>query len=280
MKKGVKKILVLISVFGLLTGCGERTGVSPAQETEQETSFQDKLEWKEVRPGLSYATLSIVADNPKESKNLILASINPKKYDFDIYQNTEKETARTISEIHGDTNSLLTFNGNFFTEDFKSTGLLLSKGKILRDYVKAKLLNGIFAIRNDGTAEIITNGRINKSDYSFAIQSGPLLINKKGGIAVEDKSTDLASRTAIGIDEEGNITLIILKQSLLDMDNRVTLFQFAGLLKETPALQELNLHSVLNLDGGSSSGLMIQDRYYPEMEKVQNMIIVKERKDA
>jgi uncharacterized protein YigE (DUF2233 family) len=280
MKKGAIKLLAIVSVFGFLTGCQQNATPSPAGQSSPQTAFQNTLAWKEVRPGLTYANLSVPTDNPGESKDLIMASVDPQKFSFGIYQNKDKETAKTIREIHKNNHSLLTFNGTFFTKDFKSTGFLLSDGKALHELSTADLLNGIFAIGLDDKPHLITDGKIATNNYSFAIQSGPMLINEKGIIAVSDKSSDMASRTAIGIDKDGHVTLIILKQSLLNIDNQITLYKFAKLLKDAGPLREMGLHSVLNLDGGSSTGLMIEDWYYPEMEKVQNAVIVKEKPNA
>lgn len=275
MKKIVVKMLVLVCVSVLLTGCQTNKTETKNATPSKGLSFQDTLTWEEIGPGLSYATLSLKTENEKEPKALVIAVIDPKQYNFAIYQNLTNETAKTIKEIHTEENSLLTFNGGFFTENFQPTGLLISNGETLRETSQAKLLNGIFTIDKNGNATLIKQAEENTENYTFAIQSGPILIDETGEIAIKNESTDSASRTAIGLNKDGKIVLIVLKQSLLNMDNKITLYQFAKLLKESPQLQELNLHGVLNLDGGTSSGIMIDDRYYAEMVKVQNIITVK-----
>jgi uncharacterized protein YigE (DUF2233 family) len=281
MKKVALKLLLLIAISGLLTACHQNAAQTSGVASSADSSLQDNSTWKEVRPGLSYATLSLNIENGKGPKSLIIARVDPKKYEFGIYQNKDKQTAGTIKEIHEQSGSLLTFNGGFFTEDFKPTGLLISKNKTLRKASPASLLNGVFAISKYGKADMLESGdSLNSPDYTFAIQGGPLLIDKNGEIAVNDKSPDTASRTAVGLDKNGNVVLVLIKQSLLNMDNEITLYQFARLLKDAPELKDLGLHGVLNLDGGTSSGLMIDSQYYPEMVKVQNVVIVKEKTNA
>lgn len=273
----------IVAVFvslGILSGCrvdyDQDSGTLKVLKsgTDQETT---EGQWKYVQEGLAYAETNVQTGD-EEYKNILLVKIDPKKYRFTIYENKEQASAKTIEEIHKDQQSLLTFNGQFFTEDFKPTGLLMSEGRELRGESGAHLLNGIVAIDNDGNIHLYqTPQTLNKEKYVFAIQNGPVLINRKEEIQIEEDTGDMASRTAIGIDKDNNLILIILKQSFLKFDNSVSLYQLAHLLKEKPVFQELGLHSVLNLDGGTSTGLMIDDKYYPEMEKVQNVVLVKER---
>jgi uncharacterized protein YigE (DUF2233 family) len=265
--------IAFLSAF-LLTACTPTTPEKPVPKPPQEE--QKKLEWKEVEKGLSYSSL-IETTQTGEEKDLMLVKIDPKLFSFNIYQNPSQDEAKTIKEVHEETGAILSFNGGFFTEDFKPTGLLLDKGEILRKISPADLLNGIFAIKNDHTALLLSqNVRIGKANYySFAIQNGPLLIDENGSIQISSDTHKLANRTALGIDKDGNIVLIILKLSLLNPDNTISLYEFAQLLKNNDALRPLFLHSVLNLDGGPSTGMMLGDSYYPEMERVQNIIYVK-----
>jgi uncharacterized protein YigE (DUF2233 family) len=277
MGKNTKILLVILLCFGFLTACRQTI----KNNSQPATVSNSVVSWHEISPGLSYTNLSLPADGSKEPKDMVLAVIDPKKYDLNIYQNADKESALTIKEIHLKDDSLLTFNGNFFTEDFKPTGLLMDNGTILNEYTKAKLLNGIFAVTTDGKAKLINHGNgLDKKDYEFAIQSGPVLLDEKGDIAVDKNDGDKASRTAIGLNKEGDIVLISLKQDLLNLDNEISLYGLAKILKESPQLKEIGLKSVLNLDGGSSSGLMIDGSYYPEMDHVQNVITVKAKKNA
>ncbi|MCC7196934.1 phosphodiester glycosidase family protein [Candidatus Peregrinibacteria bacterium] len=265
--------IAFLSAF-LLTACTPETPIKPVPKPPQEE--QKKLNWKEVEKGLSYSSLSETTQAGEE-KDLILVKIDPKLFSFHIYQNTSIDTAKTIQEVHTETGAVLTFNGGFFTEDFKPTGLLLENGEIFRKTSPADLLNGIFSIKNDGTPQLLEQDiRINKGNfYTFAIQNGPVLIDKNGSIKINSDTGKLANRTAMGIDKDGNIVLIVLKLSLLNPDNTISLYEFAQLLKNNDALRPLYLHSVLNLDGGPSTGMMINESYYPEMERVQNIIYVK-----
>jgi len=279
-------LLLLITSFSV-TGCVLMDNSTPFQESKKSTNPPlESWGWKEIAPGLTYSDVHInLSTNPElpENKDLILVKIDPKLYTFEVYQNYEQESAKTIQEIHEQTNSLLSFNGGFFTEEFTPTGLLISNGHELRQISYADLLDGVLTIDKNGNTnffshqDLQSNPQITPQKYHFAIQNGPVLINQYSQIEITRDTGKKASRTAIGIDKDGNIVLIILKQSLLNTDNTISLYKFAHLLQEISPIKDLGLHSVLNLDGGPSTGLIIDDKYYPEMEKVQNVVLVKLR---
>ena len=265
-------MLTLLCFAGCVTEISIPANGNPENNTRPQTS------WQEIHPGMNYGVMHLKTSNSPDFKDLIIVITDPKQYFFSIVQNTDAKSAKTIREIHEETGSLLTFNGGFFTEDFKPTGLLISGGKKLREPSSANLINGILAIDNEGRAELFSNkSAINAEKYGFAIQNGPVLLDKESNIKITEDSGKTASRTAIGLDKEDNIVLIVLKQSLLNVDNQITLYEFAHLLKENPEFAIFGLHSMLNLDGGPSTGMMVMDRYFPEMEKVQNVVIVKKR---
>lgn len=232
--------------------------------------------WTAVEDGLSYKEISIISEDEQE-KDLVVVKVDPRKYSFQIYQNKDKESSKNIKEIHEETGSLLTFNGSYFTEDFKPTGLLIKDGETIRDVSNADLLNGILAINAAGIAYIFDTDTFNNNQaIEFAIQNGPI-IYKDGKMGVTEENTAASSRTLIGTDKDNQIIIIILKRNLLNPLNTISLYEMAKLINESSQLSSLGLQSVLNLDGGSSTGLMVDSKYFAEMEKVQNVIITKKR---
>ena len=258
-------IIGAIIISTLISGCSQGL-----QEPPVEVRDKSIANWHGIAPGLIYTDLSI------NEKDLLIAKIDPKKFKLSIYQNKDPKKAKTIKEIHEATHSLLTFNGAYFTEDFKPTGLLISDGEQIRDINNASLTNGILTIDNKGNAQVL-NQDAELNNIEFAIQNGPILIDAEGTIKIKKDDGNTASRTAISVDKKGNLILIVLKQNLLNANNAMSLYNFAHMIKNAPQMEKMNLTSVLNLDGGTSTGLMIDDKYYAEMEKVQNVIIIKER---
>ncbi len=266
----------LLSVYLLTLLCF--FGCTTVDNNENRSISPPETSWRELQPGISYGFIQAKASQSGENKDLMVAIVDPKEYIFSVVQNQDSVSAKTIKEIHQQNGSLLTFNGGFFTAEFKPTGLLISRGQQLRKSSPAGLLNGIFTIDYAGKAELFSNDAIlNETKYSFGIQNGPVLLDNQGRIKVTQDTGNASSRTAIGLDKNDNIVLVIMQQGLLNPDNNVTLYEFAHLLKEAPEFAKLGLHSMLNLDGGTSTGMMIADEYLPEIEKVQNVVIVNKR---
>lgn len=241
-------------------------------------------DWEQSASGISYATFN--TDNTQNSKTLIVVRIDPKNYKFEIYENPDKKTAKTIEEIHKENSAAITVNGGFFTEQFTPTGLLIANNQELHPISKASLVNGIIAITESGQIDFfntknpaIQTKQITPANYEFAIQNGPVILDPKGNIEASETDTLTASRTAMGVDKDGNIILILIKQSLFNISNSMTLNELAHVVKEHHVLSPLQIHSLINLDGGSSTGLYIDDKYYPEMEKVQNVVLIKQRQN-
>ncbi len=252
---------LLISAFILLSGC-----------TPLITTSLDQ--WITVSPGLQYQELKT------DEYHLIIAKVDPKLNEFAIIENPPSPDNLSIKQIHEKSDSLLTFNGIFYTEEYTPTGLLISEQEILNPLNNARLTNGIFLI--DQNEPALFNLDAYSKKYSntapeFAIQNGPILIDQLGEIMPNLNNEDKASRTAIGINQNDDIIIIILRQTLIENQNAMTLHDFAELLKHSSEISKMKLHSVLNLDGGTSTGIMIDGNYFPEIEKVQNVIITKAR---
>ncbi len=253
-------ILAIVTCFATL-GFGCENLIDP--QYQEETA---NLGWIEVEPGLQYQDLKI------DNKSLFLASIDPQIFHLEIITNPEPPESLSIKQLHKQQDSKLSFNGGFYTPEFQPTGLLISNTEMLHPYQNAELTNGVFILDKNNQPKLLTVEQFNQTDLQtlrFALQAGPILLDQNGQIAVSSDSQNKASRTAIGIDQNNHIIVIILRQTLIERQNTESLYQFAKIL------QKLDLHSTLNLDGGNSTGLIINNTYFPELEKVQHAIITK-----
>jgi uncharacterized protein YigE (DUF2233 family) len=228
-------------------------------------------------PGITLEEISI------NKKNLLLAKIDLNKHQLQIVENAPSPDQKNINQIHQENQSLLSFNGSFFSPEFRPLGLLVSDGKAVAPLTRSGLMNGIMTIdlkgnpRLYGYEEFQTQQSELSPGLSFAIQSGPILIDSQGNVVADRKNKTLAGRTALGLDHDNNLVLIMMRQSLLNRDNALSLYDFANLVSTSRELSGLGIHSLLNLDGGNSSGLAFGKDYYPELEKVQNVIITLKR---
>lgn len=271
MKKFFIVALILSVIF--LPGCT----VDTVSHQSRFSAQHNVLSWESVDEGMSFARLETSYSGARHNYSLMLVKIDPRRLKFDIYENADQDHAKSIRDIFQERGAKFVFNGAFFSEDFRPISLLVSEGRVLHALSTADLLNGVFVLDKKGTGELVGQEAFHMdSSIDFAIQNGPILLDKNGKNRILSDDGKLASRTAIGLDNSGHVVVILLKTSLFDSENMLSLYQFADLLQNASSLRDIGLHSVLNLDGGPSTGMMIGNLYYPEMEKVQHVIVVKE----
>jgi len=216
-------------------------------------------------------------------KNYLITTIDPDIFQLTIFQNNPPPDSLNIKQAKENTKSELAFNGSFYNKEFTPLGLLISKGKLLYPLTKSQLMNGVLIIDQKKIPSLFSSQEFQDKqnqllpEIDFAIQAGPILLDDQGKVTIDKTNSKNAGRTAIGLDKEGQIVLIMLRQTLLNHENTQTLYDFAQTISTTPEFTNLGLHSVINLDGGNSSGLASTDKYFPELEKVQNIILVDQR---
>jgi len=284
--------LVAITIFSLnIFGC------QLADPDLQNANKYEANKWYEIQPGLSYQKIVFDQPNniPSDSTNsnqtpgthpltFHVVKINPNLFQFKVIENQNQKAADNIQKIHQSNNSLFSFNGSFFDTEFNPTGLVISENNKSNSLSPSELSNGVMTINNQHQPLLFSSEEFSKlkpteiKNLEFALQNGPILIDREGHSAIKKDSGKLANRTTLGLDDQNNLIVIINRSSLLDSDQQLSLFQFAQLLENNSSLQSLNLQSVLNLDGGPSTGFALQDVYYPELAALQNVVITLPRK--
>lgn len=157
-------------------------------------------------------------------------------------------------------------NGGYFHPDFTPIGLVVSDGKILHPYEKAKLLSGILGSDSQGRITILRSSDYRRKPPAFrdAIQCGPMLV-EHGKPVPGLNASRIARRTAAATGPGGSTALVyITSVSLEDAANILALPGIFG--SWTP-------RSALNLDGGTSSGLWADAVVsLPEIKRVRNFL--------
>jgi len=148
-------------------------------------------------------------------------------------------------------------NGSYFNEDYQPTGFYKIDGEIKQINKFDLDKSGVLAFGDKGLIlddlEDITFESL--SDYEFILQSYPVLI-KDGEANISKDSGKKASRTAVGIDKDGYIYIIMA------LYGDLSLFEFSQILDKL----EIEFEEVLNLDGGTSSGVYLRNNGYTELE--------------
>lgn len=219
---------------------------------------------------LKQKTETIVSLVSKTEQPLILLfQIDPTKVEFDF---VEKLPGQDISSWSQEfTDALFVINGFYFQEDLKPSGLVLDDGKRLGHKTFEEHLSGFIQLKPKFEifdTEDIPLKTIQATDGG---QTFPFLI-KNGDVAVEKDSGLLARRSFLGQDTQGIVYVGIVPQ------DPVSLFT----LSQRLATMDIDWKHVINLDGGPSSGLVVQteseQKTFPNYISVPNVIMAFRKK--
>jgi hypothetical protein len=208
--------------------------------------------WLPLRPGLERRAIRLFDESGSQVETLYLVRLEPDLYRFDVHYRPDGPP--TLPEWQAETGALLVVNGSYYREEGDTlvpTGLLITRGQATgRSY-------GGFA----GMLAITANGPelrwLEQTPYDpeeplqAGLQSFPLLVKPGGelGFPEEHEDGQQARRTALGQDRQGRFLFLVAFQGYF------TLHQFSLYLVNS----DLDLDIVLNLDGGTSSGLLLAE---------------------
>ena len=210
------------------------------------------LSWVKLVDGIEFAAYSFNDDTNVVRQEIYLLKINPKKIttDIAIASDIGLPYRTDIKSMAKHTKASVAINASFFDTEGKPLGLLIQNGKQLNKlHAGGRTLSGIFYIKNDSPGISFRETPL-PADVSLAVQSGPRLIvdGEKSKLAPSNRSTR-RSGIAITYDKQ-----IIVYATLLRFPG-ATLEQVQNMLM----LKDLRIKDALNLDGGSSSQLYINE---------------------
>jgi uncharacterized protein YigE (DUF2233 family) len=145
---------------------------------------------------------------------------------------------------------LAAINGGFFTDEYRTTALLISDGA--SSGASYEGFGGMLTVGADRSISIrpLRDQPYDPSEpLAQALQSFPMLVFPGGVPADLDDNGQPARRSALAIDRQGRLLLIASPSSG---------FTLRG-LAEWLAQSDLEIDRALNLDGGSSTGLFLKD---------------------
>ena len=157
---------------------------------------------------------------------------------------------------------LLVINGGYFTPENKTTGLLISNGRVWG--IPYGEFAGMFAVTSSGQVSVRwLHDRPYDPDEPLkeALQSFPVLVKPGGvmGFPADADDGHPARRTVVAQDRQGRILTIVAPRGYL------SLHELARFLAES----DLDLDVALNLDGGFSTGLWLNgDEVTPEVDSL------------
>ena len=203
--------------------------------------------WQTLRPGIEVRSLDVPAG--QNTERVTLARIDPAYARVRVFY--QPGGGYPVSGWAEQTGALLVVNAGYFTTEKLVTGLTVTNseryGTVYGDYA------GMLAVTNE---EAISVRWLRHWPYDpneplrEAVQSFPVLVKPGGvmGFPADGDDGRRSRRTAVGQDQEGRLLLLIAPRGYL------SLHQLSSWLAES----DLKLDTVLNLDGGTSSGLWMQ----------------------
>jgi exopolysaccharide biosynthesis protein len=166
------------------------------------------------------------------------------------------------------TGSVAGVNGGYFRENGAPVGLLVSEGRELHPFERARLLSGMFLVRA-GRPQIQRTRVAPSGPLEGAIQCGPLLVERGATVAgLNDER--VAPRTFVFLTGRGRVGIGVIRST--------TLAQVAWLLISPGLVRDDRVSVALNLDGGSSTGFFgrtrdgLLDR--PEWARVADYLVL------
>jgi uncharacterized protein YigE (DUF2233 family) len=135
-------------------------------------------------------------------------------------------------------------NGGYFDPQNAPVGLLVSEGKLIAPFRKARLLSGVL-VATKGRVELLrSTGYAPRKTATAALQCGPFLVD--GGTAVPGLNNTRPARRTFVLTTGSD-------RAALGYCSAVTLAQLGEILATARLTPDLKVQRALNLDGGSSS---------------------------
>lgn len=197
----------------------------------------------------------------KSYKGFLVAIYDPSRISIATtrYLGVRGEAITTIAK---DNNAIIAMNaGGFYDPDWNSNGALphgtvISNGKVVSDYVDANMGGGFIGFNKENKLVL---GRFSKEEavsmgLRDAVEFGPfLIINGKSAFVRGNGGWGIAPRSAIGQRKDGIVLFLVINGRLANSIG-------ADMGDLTEIMEDYGAVNAANLDGGSSSELVINNK--------------------
>jgi hypothetical protein len=223
----------------------------PTRSSPVEAVQLPDSEWSTIQPGLERRVIPIYNSQNQPVESVYVFRLDQKRYRLDIAFDAKPKTLETWQK---ETSAALVVNGGYFSinsERYSADGLTVLNGQVSGRSFQG--YGGMLAIRSD-RAELrwlIEKPYTPGESLQAALQSFPILVRPGGllGFGPEREDQAHARRTVIAQDKQGRILFIVTPQGYF------TLHQLSSYLTES----DLDLDIAINLDGGGSTGLLVDE---------------------
>ncbi len=203
----------------------------------------------------------VIEINEKKYKGFLVAIYDPSRIHLATteYLGTRGEDILTVAKKN---EAIIAMNGGgFYDPDWNSNGAIphgtvIKDGKLVGDYSDAFASGGIIGFNKENKLVL---GKMSAQEalnagIRDAVEFGPyLMINGKRSFVAGNGGWGIAPRSAIGQRQDG-ITLFLV------INGRLANSIGADMIDLCDCLEKYGAYNAANLDGGSSSELVIQDK--------------------
>jgi uncharacterized protein YigE (DUF2233 family) len=215
--------------------------------------------------GIEVVEAELSRAEPAGTARLVAVLFDNRSHTLRVVESPKPGEA-ALADVMESRGALAGVNGGYFEPDFTPVGLVVAEGKTRQPFKKAKLLSGFIAVSPKGSVSILRSGRFDPKPgaYREALQCGPMLVENSSPVAGLN-AEKIARRTVVATGSGRRVALVYL--------TAVTLADAAKILATPEIFGTWKPASALNLDGGSSSGLWVQDGVSrPEIKRVRNFL--------
>ncbi|MFK7803733.1 MAG: phosphodiester glycosidase family protein [Anaerolineae bacterium] len=208
--------------------------------------------WITVQAGLETRDLPLLdPETGVVRERLTIIRLDPAQFRFDV--GYTPGNPKTIDAWQRDSGALLVLNAGYFTAEYAATGLTIAQGDSSGSSYGP--FAGMVTINGDAPAPNLDVRWLRQTPYSTAenlwgaFQAFPILVHSGGTAAFPASSDngDQAQRTVIGKDKSGRVLILVTRRSWF------TLSEMSSWLAQS----DLDLQIAVNLDGGPSTGLIL-----------------------
>lgn len=237
---------LLLLGLGFIIGCTESeftVDLTPLQNGNAPTiqSGPEFPEWTEVADGIELKQQVVEIDN-NTVELFTMVRFDPAESRLRIAVDTADP--KTISAWQESLQAKLVMNGSYFDELYQLTTQVITS-----DGTYGLRLTGktAFMQTQDGTQWSIVQAEQAADQVQASLQSYPLLV-QHGEPQVETSSDNESARTIVALDADGNMYFIIAEYGFVNLHE----------LDDVIATKlDVELDTALNLDGGTSTGLVV-----------------------
>ncbi len=202
--------------------------------------------WRELAPGLHYRAVG------KANEEMHQVRLDPTRYKLGLL--TSKKGSLPLADLVAGTKTLVAVNGGYFGRGGEPLGYQRDGSRVLvASIASGGAFTGVFYVDKSGP-HVVLREDFQPGKEGLAIQCGPRLV-ADGQAVTGYAPNEPRRRTGVGVDDDGRIILFATA-----MAGNMTLEQCQKLLLSHPDKGGVRPRAVLNLDGGSSTQMVINTR--------------------